>query len=115
LPEGDKDYSVRWALIKKEFIKMAKHYVGVIEPTPTQQKRGEGTIWQRRFWEHMIRDDHDFSNHFDYIHFNAVKHGLVKASAQWPYSTFHRYVDDGVYSMDWGAFGVDVVMDVAGE
>ena len=61
-----------------------------------------GRIWQRRYWEHMIRDEDDFSAHFDYTHYNLVKHGLANAPKDWPYSTFHRYVKKGLYSRDWG-------------
>ena len=59
-------------------------------------------MWQPRFWEHQIRDDRDFTAHVDYIHYNPVKHGLVKAPKDWEWSTFHRYVDDGIYDIDWG-------------
>lgn len=68
---------------------------------PSKRKHRESTIWQRRFWEHQIRDDEDFSRHVDYIHFNPVKHGLVKYVVDWPYSTFHRYVQNAVYAGDW--------------
>jgi len=66
-----------------------------------RQKRGERGIWQRRFWEHLIRDDDDFRIHMDYIHINPVKHGLVKSVQDWPYSTFHKYVSLGIYPHDW--------------
>jgi len=69
--------------------------------SPSQQKRREGTIWQRRFWEHLIRDDRDFRHHIDYIHYNPVKHGYVSKVVDWPYSTFHRFVRNGVYPTDW--------------
>ena len=65
-------------------------------------KRREGTIWQRRFWEHTIRDQEDMIRHIDYIHFNPVKHGLVQSVAEWPWSSFHRYVRDGYYHESWG-------------
>ena len=64
-------------------------------------KHRESTIWQRRFWEHQIRNENDFARHVDYIHFNPVKHGHVQQAVDWPYSTFHRYVRDGVYEDDW--------------
>ena len=64
--------------------------------------RGERGIWQRRYWEHLIRDDADFAAHMNYVHFNPVKHGLVKRVADWPFSTFHRLVKQGVYPQDWG-------------
>ncbi len=59
-------------------------------------------IWQRRFWEHQIRDELDMERHVDYIHFNPVKHGLVAAASEWPYSTFNRFVRVGIYAADWG-------------
>jgi putative transposase len=64
-------------------------------------RRGERGIWQRRFWEHLIRDERDFQAHMDYVHINPVKHGLVGCVADWPYSTFHRLVARGVYPVDW--------------
>ena len=62
---------------------------------------GERGIWQRHYWEHLIRDDIDYQHHVDYVHVNPVKHGHVKRIRDWPYSTFHRYVESGVYPMDW--------------
>lgn len=103
LPEDDHDYSLRWGLIKREFTKGSKAWLDTPLPNPSRQKHREVTIWQRRFWEHMIRYDQDFKNHFDYIHYNPVKHGLVTAPKEWPYSTFHRYVREGVYPCNWGA------------
>jgi len=70
--------------------------------TDSKERHREGTIWQRRFWEHQIRDDADFERHFHYIHYNPVKHGLVPQVRDWPFSTFHRYVEEGLYSLDWG-------------
>ena len=67
--------------------------------------RGERGIWQRRYWEHLIRDDADFVAHMDYVHFNPVKHGRVKRVADWPFSIFHRLVKQGVYPQDWGGGG----------
>ncbi|TND01442.1 MAG: hypothetical protein FD120_2615 [Gammaproteobacteria bacterium] len=66
-----------------------------------RREKGERGIWQRRYWEHQIRDDRDYAAHMDYLHYNPVKHGLVKRVADWPHSTFHRLVKDGVYSPDW--------------
>ena len=66
-----------------------------------RQKRHERGIWQRRYWEHLIRDEADFAAHMDYVHFNPVKHGWVERFADWPYSTFHRLVAQGVYPEDW--------------
>ena len=67
-----------------------------------RRRRGERGIWQRRFWEHLIRDEEDYQAHMDYVHFNPVKHGLVTRVVDWPYSTFHRLVEQGVYPADWG-------------
>lgn len=69
----------------------------------SQRDRKELSLWQRCFWEHQIRDDTDYARHMDYIHWNPVKHGLVKRVADWPYSTFHKFVERGVYPHDWGA------------
>ena len=64
-------------------------------------RKGERGIWQRRYWEHTLRDGHDFARHADYIHFNPVKHGHVARAADWPYSSFHRMVRLGFYPADW--------------
>jgi putative transposase len=66
-----------------------------------RQRRGERGIWQRRYWEHLIRDEADFRAHMDYIHINPVKHGLVENVIGWPHSTFHRLVEQGFYPSDW--------------
>lgn len=94
LPEGDADYSARWQHIKSRFTRR----VGAHEPNA----KGEHTIWQRRFWEHTIRDEADFERHVDYIHINPVKHGLVTRVRDWPHSSFHRHVREGTLPLDWG-------------
>ena len=102
LPPGDKDYSKRWGMIKAGFSKQAKdlfHHDEWMNASKT--RRREVTIWQRRFWEHQIRDEEDYQKHMDYLYFNPVKHGLVKHVNDWPYSTFHRYMKKGVYPEDW--------------
>lgn len=102
LPEGDGDYSTRWAEIKRYVTSACRS--GLHDPrllTRAARQRGESTIWQRCFWEHQIRDDVDMERHVDYIHFNPVKHGQVGQVSNWPYSTFHRYVREGIYSHDW--------------
>jgi len=68
----------------------------------SRAKRGERGIWQRRFWEHCIRDEEDYARHVDYIHWNPVKHGYVQRVADWPHSSFHRFVEKGIYPLDWG-------------
>jgi putative transposase len=112
LPEGDTNFSIRWALIKKGFTRNAKDWLDTPEPNLSRKAKREGTIWQRRFWEHVIRNDRDYKAHCDYIHYNPVKHGMVKAPLDWPHTTFHRYVKRGIYPEDWGAapmgFGEDI-------
>lgn len=102
LPDDDHDFGKRWGMIKRHVTQQCPEY----RASPSIQsssniKRYESGIWQRRFWEHQIRDDADFAAHMDYLHFNPAKHGLVERIADWPYSTFHRYVDRGIYSKDW--------------
>lgn len=104
LAESDADYAMRWSLIKRLVSqKTCDLHRGPI--SASQFKRRELGVWQRRFWEHQIRDDRDFETHTDYIHWNPVKHGHVRAVVDWPYSSFHRHVAKGVYPADWG--GVD--------
>ena len=103
LPEEDRDYSRRWGLIKSAFTKGVKGWLTTPAANASRHKHREGTVWQRRFWEHMIRDDRDLARHCDYIHYNPVKHGLVVAPREWPFSTFHRAVRAGVYPLEWGA------------
>ena len=98
LPEGDADFSSRWQEIKKRFSKALQPEEPRSTSRTTKHERG---IWQRRFWEHTIRDDQDHAAHMDYIHFNPVKHGLVANVADWPYSTFHRSVAKGLYPTQW--------------
>jgi putative transposase len=99
LPCGDDDYSSRWWVIKKEFSKSIP--AGECR-SATRIKRHERGIWQRRFWEHTIRDESDYTCHVNYIHFNPVKHGLVKFVEEWPFSTFHQFVEHGLYPHNWG-------------
>ena len=98
LPAGDTDYAMRWSLIKGGFSRA----LPAMPRTASQQAKREKGIWQRRYWEHMIRDDDDMARHADYIHFNPVKHGLVTRVRDWPHSSFHRYVADGLLPADWG-------------
>jgi len=98
LPPDDDDYSGRWRALKKSFTKSIPpgEYLSA-----TRLHRAERGIWQRRFWEHTIRDERDYVAHMDYVHFNPVKHGLVTQVADWPYSTFHRSVALGLYPAAW--------------
>jgi len=102
-PEDDDNYSIRIRETKRRF---TNHYLARYGETAarnlSRQAKQEATIWQRRFWEHTIRDEQDFENHFHYIHFNPVKHGLVEKVSDWKWSSFHKYVKEGVYEMDWG-------------
>ena len=99
-PEGDSDFSMRWRLIKADFSKRLPITEG---RSAVRNRRGERGIWQRRFWEHLLRDERDFAMHVDYVHINPLKHGLVDRVSDWPHSTFHRWVKTGVYLSDWGA------------
>ncbi len=98
LPAGDSDYSGRWQALKKAF---TKSIPAGERRSAVRMRRGERGIWQRRFWEHTIRDDRDYANHMDYIHFNPVKHALAAHPADWPFSSFRRCVARGVYPADW--------------
>jgi len=93
LPEGDSEYVKRWALIKRKVTQ---------ELSDARSNKGEGIIWQRRYWEHKISCDNDYQKHMDYIHYNPVKHGVVKQVKDWRFSSFHRLVRDKVYPLDWG-------------
>jgi putative transposase len=103
LPEGDANFSIRWKEIKRVF---TMNYLDQIRAEPTEDSsrshRKEAAIWQRRFWEHLIRDDEDLKVHLNYIHINPVKHGLVEKAADWQWSSFHRYVQMGYYEKEWG-------------
>ena len=97
LPPGDADYSHRWSLIKARF---SRALLNAGQPVK-RNARGEYNVWQRRFWEHTVRDEKDLRAHVDYIHYNPVKHGLVARVSEWPYSSFHRFVRLGWLGADW--------------
>jgi len=97
LPENDHDFSNRIKAIKTRF---SRRVPPTEARTSSMVRRGERGIWQRRFWEHAIRDQEDYERHVDYVHFNAVKHGHVSRAHEWPWSTFHRWVDAGVYARE---------------
>ena len=99
LPAEDTDYPLRWNLIKGGFSRGLPN-AGVRSASKIA-KREKG-IWQRRYWEHAIRDDTDLARHVDYIHFNPVKHGLVPRVSDWPHSSFHQHVSQGALPPDWG-------------
>jgi putative transposase len=94
---------------------LAMLLVGAAHPTGSRFRRREGEIWQRRFWEHMIRDDEDYRMHCDYVHFNPVKHSLVSSPKDWPYSTFHQFVKKGIYSENWGSANLEFPENMGGE
>jgi putative transposase len=98
LPLGDSDFSSRWKNIKAEFSRALPktEYVDMV-----RKRTGARGIWQRRFWEHTIRDDADYAAHINYVHLNPYKHGLVEHVRDWPYSSFHKYVSEGIYPADW--------------
>jgi putative transposase len=114
LPPGDADFATRWRLIKTWFTKHcdadgASGYASLTRPTGNRLQRDEPraakreqAFWQHRYWEHLLRDETDYRRHVEYIHFNPVKHGYVKAPMDWPYSSFRRYVKAGIYPPDWG-------------
>ncbi|TVO77644.1 REP-associated tyrosine transposase [Sedimenticola selenatireducens] len=91
LPEGDRDYSRRWGIIKRRFTQL---FGG--------QCRYALPFWQERFWAHRIDGDSDYRHHMDYVHINPVKHGLVNCVSAWPWSTFHQFVKSAYYPDDWG-------------
>lgn len=103
LPLDDADFANRWRLIKR-YVTIAccatLHQPHLM--TASKTKHRESTLWQRRYWEHLIRDDDDYTKHMDYIHFNPVKHELVNRVLDLPHSSFHRCVRSGIYNPDWG-------------
>jgi len=97
MAEGDADYPGRWRAIKSAFTRAVVKSGVAVE----RNEQGEYALWQRRYWEHTIADENDFRRHVDYIHFNPVKHGWAKQVVDWPYSSFHRYVQQGILPPDW--------------
>jgi putative transposase len=98
LPEDDSDFALRWRLIKSAFSRGLPDGERI---STSRAGRAERGIWQRRYWEHTLRDETDFTRHVDYIHFNPVKHGHVRRVQDWPHSSFHRMVRLGIYPLDW--------------
>ena len=101
---NDENFSARWSLIKSSFSR------GLVAQTRSASKvsKREKGIWQRRYWEHAIRNDVDFERHVDYIHYNPVKHGYVTRVVDWPHSSFHRYVKREILAPDWGGDSSDI-------
>jgi putative transposase len=110
LPGDDRDFSGRWSLIKSGFSRAIAP--GETVPASRAGRRERG-IWQRRFWEHWIRDEIDLQRHVDYVHINPVKHGHVDRAADWPHSSIHRYIRAGWMTADWAADVDD--SDIGGE
>jgi len=102
LPHGDADFGVRWGMIKR-FVTKAVVSPGLIPVSDLMKARRESGLWQRRFWEHLIRDDEDYARHMDYIHYNPVKHGHVDRPVDWVHSSFQRCVERGIYPQNWAA------------
>lgn len=117
LPEHDDDYSARWRKIKGVFSRSYRASGGSEgERNPSRERTGEAAIWQRRFWEHRIRDVDDFNHHVAYIHFNPVKHGHVTSPSDWEWSSFHDHVKQGWVEPDWGTIEPDEIRSLdAGE
>ena len=102
LPEGDADFPTRFAVLKKSFTERwlrGGGWEGVVSDSRRRNRRRG--VWQRRFWEHVIRDQEDLNQHLDYIHYNPVKHGLARCPHEWAYSTFGRWVKRGGYDPKW--------------
>jgi putative transposase len=104
LPPGDDRYSLRWRRIKEDFTRRYLKAGGTELPqTDSRIAHGHRGVWHKRFWEHTVRDEDDLKHCADYVHFNPVKHGLVARVADWPWSSFHRFVELGEYDPTWGA------------
>ena len=104
LPTGDSNYSLRWKRIKEIF---TSNYLAAggseVLPNDSRLHQGERGIWQRRYWEHTVQDEDDLKRCVDYVHWNPKKHGCVSNVRDWPWSSFHRFVQAGEYTLDWGA------------
>jgi putative transposase len=109
LPENDADFATRWRLIKTEF---SRGLPALERRSRSRAAKGERGIWQRRYWEHTLRDETDLANHAVYLHFNPVKHGYVVRVNDWPYSSFHRWVRLGRYAENWAGENTTTDQDV---
>jgi len=107
LPPGDADFATRWRLVKTWF---TKHREPTLCSAPNRARiaKREQAVWQHRFWEHLLRDEADVVRHVEYIHYNPVRHGYAAAPADWPYSSFHRYVEASIYPADWGRGDIEL-------
>ncbi|MEW6352849.1 MAG: transposase [Pseudomonadota bacterium] len=104
LPADDRDYPTRWTLIKAGF---SRHIAPNEQRNASRLSKGDRGVWQRRYWEHLIRDEQDYARHVDYIHYNPVKHGHVQRASDWPYSSIHQHIAAGLINKDWGVEGLD--------
>ena len=111
LPEGDSNYSLRWMVLKRLFSSALQ----AMPASASQSAKREKGVWQRRFWEHAIRNEEDWARHMDYIHYNPVKHGYTDDPAAWPYSSFARWMGRGYYPPGWGKSEPRNLPPVAGE
>lgn len=111
LPPRDTDYPGRWRAIKSGFVRRLSRTGAAID----RNRRGEASVWQRRYWEHTIRDADDFRRHVEYIHYNPVRHGLVPRAADWPYSSIHRFIKRGEIPPDWACPPDEQAMPELGE
>ena len=110
LPDGELDYSTRWGLIKEQFTRSYLEIGGSeAGESASRRKHRERSVWQKRFWEHTIRDEDDFERCFNYVHWNPMKHGLVERIQDYRWSSFHRFVRAGYYELDWGSAEVPEV------
>ncbi|HAO25267.1 MAG TPA: transposase [Methylophaga sp.] len=111
LPENDFDFATRWRLIKSHF---SRGLPSTERINNSRKQKSERGIWQRRYWEHLIRDDLDYARHVDYIHYNPVKHGYVDKVVEWPYSSIHWFIDKGIITSDWSV-GETIIFTNIGE
>ena len=107
LPPGDADYPLRWSQIKAGFSRRLPKDERI---RPTRQAKRERGIWQRRYWEHQIRDEDDLAQHVDYIHYNPVQHGWGHHPVDWPHSTLHGYIERGMLTPEWAVSADDGVI-----
>ena len=107
LPPDDADFSTRWRLIKTYF---TKHCDARYKLTPNKAriKKQQHAIWQHRYWEHYLRDDLDFEQHVNYIHYNPVKHHYVNRAVDWEYSSIHRFIGEGILDENWGGYDLSI-------
>jgi putative transposase len=110
LPTGDSDYSKRVGRLKALFTRLLQGNSALPQDIcVSRQRQRESDVWQRRFWEHTIRDGADWVAHVNYLHYNPVKHGLARCPHEWEYSSFRRFVEKGMYGKDWGCGDVELL------